>query len=427
LEVQADTIKSCLNTVETDSISYKITTNRCLIQGPAPIVLYRNDIREFKINEIEIKPDKPFSIVTNFNRVGDFKSFSIYENYSEKELLYCSLHSDDDLYDWLYSRSHFFNRNAQLNFGITSNDAHSYLSELTIFPFIGNNGYVHIDYQNRKLIGNTITYSSDSIPYISEDNSYDILKKTKSDTLFATLYEIRLDDEQTFMPLQERKTINLINKDTTDIQYYYYGDNPEIVYSDSKYYTDYLNPIEITDTIGIDLEEIESDRQRECECIVTIIYDEERKTYRSYEVNEILTTDYSITFHEDTIYNYNRWLGLLEWNDRNERFVRNQPKRNYYEEINEYDIVNKVFEDQEVTCIHKKDFLINGQNGYDYLLEAYNNRKVVAKDGYTDENGKYIREEYKLQKEITEITELPDKIIVQLTLTDFWYIQLIGE
>jgi hypothetical protein len=357
------------------------TKTNYLRQGIAPIVLYYSDISQLKIKEIEINDsiDRggeyfPYTFDVNFDKMGLFNSFSLYLFYNRVELLHCFMQSNLPTIgqgEYLYPFD-----DIQLNFHISSSldrDDYrlEYLSKIKILPFCGKNGYVYVDYQvdkNYVIDGNVITYKMN-------DYEYGILKKIQSDTINVEIYEVA--DKELLTPLISRLTINKIQKDSSCLLFYYYGESPY-----STYYTD-----------------------------------------RSSCIDEgIVIARYYNTYYADTVYNRNRWIGFADENFSIGEHCTN--RRDLFDCKFETEIINETFSNQNVTKVSKKDFLINGQNGYDYLLTTYNNRKVLVKERYEDENGNSIPAEYKFQKEIAEIQELPDKIIVQLTLTDFWYIKL---
>ena len=404
-----------------------------LEQGIAPIVLYSTDIYNLKITEIEIKDtvkavkeDFPYTFSIYFNEEGLLNNFSLYSVIDKKtERLSCSVKYSCLPYvdydgPWYWScfskpRTHFILNedysyyssedsllsvsdsfgDIQLDFQASlfmdNDDDFQCLSKIKILPLFGTNGYMYIDtLKGGKyfLNGNIINYNLIGTKYditynewlgrISAEKhytNYGILRNIQSDTVNVELYEV--GNEKFFTPWVSKKTINQINKDTVNTQFYYYGDNPY-----STHHSD-----------------------------------------RSSCIDEgIVVTYYYNTDYVDNIYNENRWLGIVT----DEEYVLYDGVRSWRDCEVEAKVINETFENQNITYVSKKDFLINGQNGYDYLLEAYNNQQVLVRKEYEDkdENGNFLPAQYKLQKEIVEIKELPDKIIVQLTLTDFWYIQL---
>jgi hypothetical protein len=183
--------------------------------------------------------------------------------------------------------------------------------------------------------------------------------------------------------LRSQREINIARKDTVT-QYYFYGDNPSISGS----------------------------------------YDEHLVYYYDEELKDTIEDLYSVThsetvFHKDTIYSSYRWLGfnVVDFSD-----TSNLPKA--YLGNDEEQIQKEFFNRKNLTTISRKNFYINGMPGYEYLLEVYNNRMVLVEEGHNDSNGNYIQDRYKKQNEIEKIKELPNKIIVQTTITDFWFIEL---
>lgn len=399
------------------------TETNYLTQGVAPIVLYNSDIYQLKIKEIEMKDSVridgeylPFTFNIHFDKMGLFNGFSLYPIIDNRiESLSCFMQSSclptigngeylywdcfsEDKNEFIVNKDYSHNElllidssynNIQLNFYISSSlDRCDYylqfLSKIKILPFFGANGYMYIDsLGSRKYVlnSNVINYNIIGIdkrkryPFATskeEYYKYGILKKTQSDRINMELYQVA--DRCLLTPITGRWRIN---KNSSNFEYYYYGDNP---------YFSYVS-------------------DRNCE-------DEE-------EGGVVVTHNY-YSYYADTIYNRNRWLGILA----DEDYVLSYGDRGPHDSEFEKKVINETFSNQHVIKVSKKDFLINGQNGCDYLLNFYNNRNILVKEEYEDENSNHIPAQYKFQKEIVQLKELPDKIVVQLTLTDFWYIQL---
>jgi hypothetical protein len=256
------------------------TKTNYLRQGIAPIVLYYSDISQLKIKEIEITDSidredgeyLPYTFNVNFDKMGLFNSFSFF--YKQVELLHCFMQSSlptVEQEEYLYTFD-----DIQLNFHISSSldrDDYrlEYLSKIKILPFFGTNGYIYFDNQidrSYAINSNVITYKMTDYEYNyakKHNRNYGILKKIKFDTINVEIYEVA--DKYLLTPLISRLRINTIQKDSTDLLFYYYGDSPY-----STYYLD-----------------------------------------RSSCIDEgIVIARYYNTYYIDTVYNRNRWLGFSD-------------------------------------------------------------------------------------------------------------------
>ncbi len=352
------------------------------------------DMKELNLLNISsITVINPFKSLTNnkenkfkinFNEIGTLQNFEMYhsEIYDEGSIEYfnCNVqHSHFPIIRHHEDYSYNIGENDTLiNNYRTSPSAEefnlNFLSDKTLLPFIGKNGYAYYNKDIQNMQGNTIKHH---IKEWEGRNSYKLSKHIKTDSVTELLFELK-NDSQLSSSIISRRKINNITKDTTAIQYYYYGDNPLIQYTRAN--------------------KIEGD----------YIDDNEKRSS-----NE----EYDTIYYKDTIYNKIRWLGYTK-DDFSE--YHNELKRAYDQVLDEGEILKELFKNENVCTSSKNNFLINGKNGYEYLLEAFNNKKIMVYES-PDNHDDNI---YKKQKEVEELNVLPKKIIIQVSLTDFWFVQL---
>jgi hypothetical protein len=353
------------------------TTAETISKGNAPVVLYRNDIRLLGIKQIEInefstqknqKSNQVLQLQTNFDSIGLLQSFSVvHQNEQRKKAIvtgtFKTSHTPTiegypaQYFYNLYNRRKKEFEKITLQIIINPNTKKdTNLLNLQVLPFLGDKGYIFS--KQNVFQGNTITYTT-----IETDEGYDVAKQLLSNATYKETYSF--SDPDLSSPIQKS-----VDATTGEVRYFYYGDNPLQVY--------------------------------------------EKQSLKEYDTEENEAVTYEKIYYKDSIYNTNRWLGFTA-----EDFspYANQPKEAYYGVLDEKEIVTNTFSKQQVTYCTKDNFFINGQNGYDYLRDAYT--KKIATEALENE---HATKHESVQK--NEIQELPKKIVVQVSLTDFWCIQL---
>ena len=369
-------------------------------QGVAPIVLYAKDLQDLQIREIEIidsitgmkyrEAKEPISLSVRFNQSGIFNGFSLASHDEEgywrdkwRVILDVSVNRNTEVGafpEYVDSAKITFITSPQRDKdGITS----SVLDNFQIAPFIGKHGYIYKDtivnaYKDTLYSANVIKYNKNHAS--SEKIVYEIRKVIASDSLTETLYFIKeLLDFPYEYQLERKIEVDLMHNDTISTKKYCYGVKTSSVYN--------------------------KERIKE--------YDEGVKDSIDYIKNY-----YENTIYKDTIYNANRWLGIASENEVDNYYLINSIDKAYDNTVDELKIINDFFKESQVTYISKANFYINGQNGYNYLRDAYSKKIVTEASEFHD-----AKMDESVQKNV--IPELPKKIIVQVSLTDFWFIQLI--
>lgn len=378
LPESSKTVQTEITVAKKDSVTIVQTISK----GNAPVVLYRNDIRLLGIKQIEVndfrtqknqRSNQVLRLRTNFDSIGMLKSFSIFheKDKQKKTLISCALITSHKPIIEGYPAQYYYNlynhrkkEYEKITISININPSitiDTNFLNLKVLPFVGNKGYIFLNKNEFK--GNTITYTT-----IETEEGFDVEKQLLSKTSYKEIYSF--SDPELSSPISK-----YTDTEMEVTHYFYYGDNPMQVYEKQSYWE----------------------------------YDEVAKD--SVNMQSIIHEN---IYYQDSIYNINRWLGFTE---EDFSMYANQPKDSYYGVLDENEIVTNTFSQQQVTICTKDNFFINGQNGYDYLRDAYT-RKIATE---TLEN-EYATKHESLQK--NKIQELPKKIIVQVSLTDFWFIQL---
>lgn len=371
------------------------------IQGIAPIMLYDKDIVELGISQIEIRDSitantklSLYSIVVYFDKMGLLKGFNYFSppdyKYAHNDNGFSVLvQRDENPFDIKLeneSRDGFINPSLVLKekyiISPTKYEDHlNILKEINVYPLFGKNAFVSFDTVQNKPIPNTVSYEHFYTEYSghSYDNVpiywYRIKKESSNDStrIYVYLFEGEsLDKSEIFC----HNLINTITKDTVITDFYFYGVNPH-----GTYYVD-----------------------------------------RSGDICEDVIHHFNYFFHQDYIYNSTRFIGFIDEYTFRLRDIYSNYKGAYQSE--DESIIKKSFKNKQATILKKENFLINNINGYDYLLNTFNNKEVLVKESFTDENGQYHPEEHKKVKDISPLNVLPNRIIIQVSLTDFWFIEL---
>ena len=421
-----------------------------VLQAGIPILLNKDLIQGLGIREIEIRDtidsvefacqiNLPLRLDVDFGRSGNFNGIYLFQHMNTyghhifwHEVLAGNYSRSMNFVDYCKPVYH-------LDFGSTPSDSSScysskfqvspyeenksnsgefetYLNILnalnekfSLKPFYGRNCLIYLDSTEGELMGNEINLKQfDPSPSLSKSlltdhdgysyydpfsdesssNQYDIwfTKTTRSDTLHKEIFHAITYYEGNFdigdLKILDSRSINMVTRDTSDPVFYDYVKNP----NSYSYYPDTVEEFENGDTIHYPAG------------LVTVH-----------------------VFYSDTVYNNSMWAGFDKISSYNLGGSGN------YDESQLFD---STFNSDKASKIPIDDFYINGEPGYDYLLKALNNRWVLTRLGYEDKNSKqykYIPDQFKQQKDLKEIKKLPKRIIVQVSLTVYWYIELTGK